>query len=103
MPETSRNRLSPNSTAPAPKVPSAPGPPSIRSSRRESAHTSSLARERRKGKEVIRLTPDATSRNGHRPAPAPKEPSAPSPLSVGAMRGAHTELPGGQSAALNRD
>src|SRR5439155_134388 len=48
---------------------SAPNPPSIRSSRRESAHTSSLARERRKGKEVIRLTPDATSGYGHRQAP----------------------------------
>src|SRR6266536_70229 len=97
---TSRNGHRP---APAPKVPSAPGPPSIRSSRRESAHTSSLAREQGEGKEVIRLTPDATSRHGHRPAPAPKEPSAPSPAWVGAMRGAHTELPGGQSAALNRD
>src|SRR5436190_409641 len=48
---------------------SAPSPPSIRSSRRESAHTSSLAREQRKGKEVIRLTPDATSGHGHRQAP----------------------------------
>src|SRR5947199_203824 len=60
--------------APAPKMASAPSPPSIRSSRRESAHTSSLAREQRKGKEVIRLTPDATSGDGHRQAPVRRLP-----------------------------
>src|SRR6266487_1619119 len=60
-------RLTPDATrglgdrqAPAPKMPSMPSPASIRSSRRESAQTLSLAREERKGKEVIRLTPDAT-------------------------------------------
>src|SRR6266487_2641350 len=79
-------RLTPDATrglgdrqAPAPKTPSAPSPASIRSSRRESAHTSSLAREQRKGKEVIRLTPDATRGLGDRQAPAPKIPSMPSP------------------------
>src|SRR5207244_3821727 len=74
------------STGASPKMASAPSPPSIRSSRRESAHTSSLARERRKGKEVIRLTPDATSGYGHRQAPAPKMPSAPSPPSIRSSR-----------------
>src|SRR5213592_3503432 len=92
-------RLTPDATsgqghrqAPAPKMPSAPSPASIRSSRRESAHTSSLAREQRKGKEVIRLTPDATSGQGHRQAPAPKMPSAPSPASIRSSRreSAHT-------------
>src|SRR5437870_3800501 len=92
-------RLTPDATsghghrqAPAPKMASAPNPPSIRSSRRESAHTSSLAREQWKGKEVIRLTPDATSGHGHRQAPAPKMASAPSPPSIRSSRreSAHT-------------
>src|SRR6266536_3080043 len=74
------------STGASPKMASAPSPPSIHSSRRESAQTSSLAREQRKGKEVIRLTPDATSGHGHRQAPAPKMASAPSPASIRSSR-----------------
>src|SRR6266536_2647060 len=72
--------------APAPKMPSVPSPASICSSRRESAQTLSLAPEERKGKEVIRLTPDATRGLGDRQAPAPKMPSALSPASIRSSR-----------------